>query len=74
MAYVEYPVAVANQDIIDRAAAFATSSNGCPVLYGGGVNKGNAAELINLDGIAGIMVGRGCLDGAGFAKLVNSIS
>jgi len=70
---VKLEVAVANEDIIDAAASLARSSGGRPVLYGGGVHKENAAELINLQGIAGIMVGRGCLEGTDFADLVNRI-
>jgi len=71
---VKLEVAAEGRDIIDAAAAFAVSSGGQPVLYGGGVNKDNAVELINLQGISGIMVGRSCLDGAEFAELVNSVS
>jgi triosephosphate isomerase len=64
--------AVSDRDINETAAAL--SGSGCPVLYGGGVNRDNAADLIRLQGISGIMVGRSCLDGAGFAALVNSIT
>lgn len=70
---VKLEVAAGSRDISDTAASLATASNGCPVLYGGGVNKDNAAELINLPGISGIMVGRSCLDGAEFAGLVKSV-
>ena len=63
--------AVSDRDIVATAATL--SGSGCPVLYGGGVNRGNAADLIRLQGISGIMVGRDCLDGAGFAALVNSV-
>ena len=70
---VKLEVAAPNQDIIDTAAAFASSSGGRPMLYGGGVNTDNAAELINLQGIAGVMLGRSCLNGAEFAELVNSV-
>lgn len=70
---VKLEVAAASGDIIDTAASFAASSGGRPVLYGGGVNNDNAAELINLPGISGIMVGRSCLDGAEFAGLINSV-
>lgn len=78
LAYVPYDadkleVATSNQDIIDIAAVLASSSGGRPILYGGGVTKDNAAELINLQGITGIMVGRGCLNGAEFAELVNRV-
>ena len=70
---VKLEVAAGDQDIVDTAASFTISSRGRPVLYGGGVNKDNAADLINLQGIAGIMVGRACLDGSEFAGLANSV-
>ena len=70
---VSLEIAAIGKEIINIAASLAASSNGRPVLYGGGVNKKNAAELINLKGISGIMVGRSCLDGGEFAELVNSV-
>lgn len=69
---VQLEIAAEQQDIIETAASLA-SAGGRAVLYGGGVNRENAADLINLPGITGIMVGKGCLDGAKFAELVNSI-
>lgn len=69
---VKLEIPVDNQEIIDTSAAFA-SGTGAKVLYGGGVTKENAAELAGLAGITGLMVGRGCLDGADFAELVNSV-
>jgi len=44
-----------------------------PVLYGGGVTIDNGAGLWRLAGLGGIMLGRGCLDGAAFASLVNRL-
>ncbi len=70
---VDLEIAPSSKTIIDIAASLAASSGGRPVLYGGGVNERNAAELINLKGISGIMVGRSCLNGGGFAELVNSV-
>ena len=45
---------------------------GCPVLYGGGVNAGNAAELLKLPQVAGVMAARGCLDPHSFIQLVRN--
>ncbi len=70
---VKLEIPAGTQDITDAAASLAASSGG-KVLYGGGVTKDNAETLSNLAGIAGVMVGRGCLDGAEFAALVNSVS
>ena len=70
---VQLEIAAASDEIMDTAASLAASSGGRPVLYGGGVTPENAADLINLEGIAGIMVGRSCLDGEIFAAMVNSV-
>lgn len=69
---VKLEIPADNQEISDAAASLARAA-GVKVLYGGGVTKENAAELANLAGITGLMVGRGCLDGADFAELVNSV-
>jgi len=70
---VQLEIAAAAGDIRDTAAVLAGTAGERPVLYGGGVTRENAAELIHLEGIAGILVGRGCLDGRVFADLVHSI-
>ena len=44
-----------------------------PVLYGGGVTPVNAQDIWSLSGIAGIMLGQGCLDATAFAELVNRL-
>ncbi len=41
-----------------------------PILYGGGVNATNGRAILAHQNIAGILLGRGCLDGAVFAKFV----
>ncbi len=43
------------------------------VLYGGGVNEKNARQIMELSGVQGIMLGRGCLDGATFAQMLQSL-
>jgi triosephosphate isomerase (TIM) len=40
-----------------------------PILYGGSVKPGNAAELLAADGVDGLLVGGASLDPAGFAAI-----
>ena len=44
-----------------------------PVLYGGGVDSGNGCQILQLTGVLGIMLGRGCLDASAFAGLIKSL-
>jgi len=46
---------------------------GCPVLYGGGVGPDNGAEIMSLDEVNGLLVGRNCIDAARFGHLVRSL-
>jgi len=46
---------------------------GCPVLYGGGVDAENAAAIMALPGVSGLLVGRNCLDATVFGQLVRSL-
>lgn len=70
---VQLEVPAANQEIVTLMKSFGAAANGVPVLYGGGVTPDNAAELMGLESVRGLLVGRGCLDGGGFAQLVNSL-
>ena len=36
------------------------------ILYGGSVKAENAAEIMAVPGVAGVLVGGACLDAAGF--------
>lgn len=45
---------------------------GVPILYGGGVNENNAAELLTIPGLDGVMVAGGCLDPLAFVRLLNN--
>ncbi len=40
-----------------------------PILYGGSINKENASEYNNLEGVSGLMVGNASLDPNGFAEI-----
>lgn len=44
-----------------------------PVLYGGSVKPGNAAELLREPGVDGVLVGGASLDPAGFAAICNAV-
>lgn len=44
-----------------------------PVLYGGGVTAGNGKAITELPEVAGVMLGRGCLDAEAFAAMINSL-
>ncbi len=41
-----------------------------PILYGGSVNRGNAAELLAAPGVDGLLVGGASLDAEGWASIV----
>jgi len=43
-----------------------------PILYGGSVKPGNAAELLNAPNVDGVLVGGASLDPASFAALVEA--
>ncbi|MDR1821958.1 MAG: triose-phosphate isomerase [Oscillospiraceae bacterium] len=56
-----------------EVCAFITEqSGGFPVLYGGSVNRKNAAELFAQPSISGGLVGGACLDPAHFADIVRA--
>ena len=40
-----------------------------PILYGGSVNRGNAATLLAADSVDGLLVGGACLDPEGWAEI-----
>ena len=61
------------EDISATAALFAQRTNNRPVLYGGGVTVANGREICLLPGIAGIMLGQGCLDAKAFAGLIKQL-
>ena len=60
-------------EIVAALPQIARKTDNRPVLYGGGVTAENAADLLRIPGINGIMLGRGCLDAAAFAGLVNRL-
>lgn len=62
---------VSVSDGVDKVSAL---FHGAPILYGGGVDEGNVAELFSLPGLSGVMVARGCLDPLRFVKLLENAS
>ncbi|MBM9514541.1 triose-phosphate isomerase [Desulfogranum marinum] len=62
-----------NQSIETAVSSISKKVGHQPVLYGGGVNNSNGGQILELPGVQGIMLGRGCLDAAAFAKLVQSV-
>jgi triosephosphate isomerase len=47
-----------------------TGSGAVPILYGGSVNRGNAAELLAAPEVDGLLVGGASLDAEGWASIV----
>ena len=47
-----------------------TGSTAVPILYGGSVNRGNAAELLAAPAVGGLLVGGASLDAEGWASIV----
>ncbi len=47
-----------------------TGSTAVPILYGGSVNRGNAAELLAAPEVDGLLVGGASLDAGGWASIV----
>lgn len=50
----------------------AEGAHGVPILYGGSVKPGNAAELMAADRVDGVLVGGASLDPASFAAIVEA--
>ncbi|WP_051309334.1 triose-phosphate isomerase [Desulfogranum japonicum] len=59
--------------IEETVRSMQTRVGGQPILYGGGVTSSNCRDLVDIDCIAGVMMGRGCLDATEFLKAFASI-
>lgn len=70
---VTFEMARSEADILALLPQITRKTDNCPVLYGGGVTIDNAVSLWRLPGLSGIMLGKGCLDAAAFAALVNRL-
>jgi triosephosphate isomerase len=60
-------------DIAALLPQIARSTEGQPLLYGGGVTCANGPGLWRLPGLSGIMLGQGCLDAVAFAGLLGRL-
>lgn len=67
-------VAQSAQGVAEVAELFSTQLRGGPVLYGGGVNERNIAELIAVPKISGVMAASACLDPHNFNALLHRAS
>ena len=61
-------------DISAMLPKIAQKNDHQPVLYGGGVTVDNGGGLWQIPGLHGLMLGKGCLDAAAFASLINQLS
>ncbi len=61
-------------DISAILPKIAQKTDNRPVLYGGGVTVDNGGGLWQIPGLHGLMLGKGCLDAAAFASLINQLS
>jgi triosephosphate isomerase len=65
-------IARSRSGVADGLSRVAALFPGCPVLYGGGVNGGNVAELFRLPQVFGVMAAAACLDPLSFVELLNN--
>jgi triosephosphate isomerase len=49
------------------------TADAIPILYGGSVKPDNAAALLSVEGVDGVLVGGASLDPHGFAKICGAI-
>lgn len=61
------------EDIAAMMVQAARKTDNRPVLYGGGVTVVNGKAIWNIPGVAGILLGQGCLDAKAFASLINQL-
>jgi len=54
-------------------ASFGSGADGIPVLYGGSVNPGNASELVVMDAVDGLFVGRAAWEAESFHRLIEQV-
>lgn len=65
-------VAESPEVISAEARRFSEMSGRSPVLYGGGVQADNVADLITVPELAGVLVAKGCLDPREFISLLDN--
>lgn len=68
-------IPAAAADVVDVISAIGeVAGRARPVLYGGSVSLNNAAELIAVDGVSGLFVGRAAWEVAGFLALADVVA
>jgi triosephosphate isomerase len=60
------------RDVLSRAYGH-DIAQAVPILYGGSVKPDNAADLLAVDGVDGVLVGGASLDPHGFAKICGAV-
>ncbi|MDD2465159.1 MAG: triose-phosphate isomerase [Desulfobulbus sp.] len=68
-----FEMARSTGDIAEFLPKIAQKTDNRPVLYGGGVTIDNGGTLWQVPGLSGLMLGKGSLDGAAFATMINRL-
>lgn len=70
---VALEMARSEEDIVAMMAQAVKKTDNQPMLYGGGVTAANGRVIGQIPGVAGIMLGQGCLDAQAFAGLIRQL-
>ena len=70
---VALEMARSGEDIAAMIALAAKKTDNRPMLYGGGVTVANGKAIWHIPGVAGMLLGQGCLDAQAFAGLINQL-
>ena len=70
---VALEMARSEEDIAAVMALAAKKTDNRPMLYGGGVTMANGRAILQIPGVAGILLGQGCLDAQAFAGLIKEL-
>lgn len=70
---VALEMARSEEDIALMMAQAARKTDHRPVLYGGGVTVANGRTIWHIPGVAGMLLGQGCLDAKAFASLIRQL-
>jgi triosephosphate isomerase len=70
---VALEMARSGEDIAAMMVQAAQKTDNRPMLYGGGVTVANGRTIWHIPGVAGILLGQGCLDAQAFAGLIKQL-
>jgi triosephosphate isomerase len=70
---VALEMARSEEDIAAMMVQAARKTDNRPVLYGGGVTVANGKAIWHIPGVAGMLLGQGCLDAHAFAGLIKQL-